>query len=107
MGTAQRACASRAYSCALPRHARTSAHGATTSERTPARPPPPRRARPAAPLPARRLRNRAVELISQHAGNYAAEGQKTKWIIELVAKVVLAGKAQGDAQDARIVSGAR
>ena len=56
------------------------------------------------PLSTGRLRDRAVALIVKHAGNYAAEGQKTKWIVDLVTKVVLEGKAAEDEQGARMVS---
>ncbi|KIZ03836.1 hypothetical protein MNEG_4126 [Monoraphidium neglectum] len=49
-----------------------------------------------------RLRNRAVELIAKHAGSYALEAQKTKWVVELVTKVVLEGKTDADDREAQI-----
>jgi hypothetical protein len=47
-----------------------------------------------------------VELIAKHAGSYALEAQKTKWVVELVTKVVLEGKTDADDREAQIVSGA-
>jgi hypothetical protein len=51
----------------------------------------------------RRQRSRALELIAKHAGAYAAEAQKTKWVVDLVTHVVGEGKEHVDGLFAEIV----
>jgi hypothetical protein len=53
--------------------------------------------------PACRQRSRALELIAKHAGAYASEAGKTKWIVELVVRVLGESRDHIAGQDAQIV----
>ncbi|GBF91302.1 hypothetical protein Rsub_03622 [Raphidocelis subcapitata] len=50
------------------------------------------------------LRSKALELIAKHAGAYAAEAGKTKWIVELVVRVLGESRDHIAAQDAQIAA---
>jgi hypothetical protein len=52
----------------------------------------------------RRQRSQAIQLIAKHAGAYAAEAQKTKWVVDLVMKAVAESKDHIASQDAEIAS---